>query len=262
MAASAMAIGGRVFKPGYTMRLALGALMLGSAVVLALVALDDSPPNQAMLVAAGALVVGFVIACMLIARTSITVGDMGIRKESILGTAEMMWPQVSETRYVFTPINYSAHFGLIGALFSSLGKKANGHATFRVIGLDGKQIKITSNFADANEAIAMVLERTMPELVKKLRARIERGETVAFGPVSLNKTAIRWKEKEPIPLAQLKSAELAGANLAIKREGKWLSAISVKSDKVPNVLALLEVLEGLAPQLKAKGFDPLARVRA
>lgn len=262
MAATTMAMGGRVFKQGYVTRLALGALTLGSAVVLALVALDDTPANQAMLVAAGALVVAFFAACMLISRTAITVGDMGIRKESVFGAAEMMWSQVSETRYVFKPINYGAHFGLIGALVSSLSKKSNGHVTFRVIGLDGKQIKITSNFADANDAISMVLERTMPELVKKLRARIERGETVAFGPVSLNKTAIRWKEKEPIPLAQLKSAELAGASLAIKREGKWLSAISVRSDKVPNVLALLEVLDALAPQLKGKGFNPLARVRA
>jgi len=54
---------------------------------------------------------------------------------------------------------------------------------------------------------------------------------------------------------------LAGANLQIKRQGKWLSAVSVRSNKVPDVLVFLEVLESLAPQIKATGVDPLARVR-
>ena len=47
----------------------------------------------------------------------------------------------------------------------------------------------------------------------------------------------------------------------LKREGKWMAAISVRSDKVPNVLVFLEVLESLAPQVKSTGIDPLARVR-
>ena len=51
------------------------------------------------------------------------------------------------------------------------------------------------------------------------------------------------------------------SNLQIKRHGKWLSAISVRSDKVPDVLVFLEVLESLAPQIKSTGINPLARVR-
>jgi hypothetical protein len=51
------------------------------------------------------------------------------------------------------------------------------------------------------------------------------------------------------------------SNLQIKRQGKWCSAISVRSDKVPDVLVFLEVLESLAPQTKSTGIDPLARVR-
>jgi len=54
---------------------------------------------------------------------------------------------------------------------------------------------------------------------------------------------------------------LVGTNLRVKRQGKWLSVISVRSDKVPNVLVFLEVLESLAPQVKSTGIDPLARVR-
>jgi hypothetical protein len=51
------------------------------------------------------------------------------------------------------------------------------------------------------------------------------------------------------------------SNLQIKQQGKWRNAISVRSDKVPDVLVFLETLEFLAPQIKATGIDPLARVR-
>ena len=42
----------------------------------------------------------------------------------------------------------------------------------------------------------------------------------------------------------------------VKRKG-----VSVRSNKVPDVLGFLEVLESLAPQIKSAGVDPLARVR-
>jgi len=39
------------------------------------------------------------------------------------------------------------------------------------------------------------------------------------------------------------------------------NAISLRSDKVPDVLVFLETLESVAPQIKSTGIDPLARVR-
>ena len=81
-----------------------------------------------------------------------------------------------------------------------------------------------------------------------------------FGGIGLSATAITWKGTS-VPVSEVTKAELVRSNLKIKRHGKWGSAISVRSDKVPDVLVLLEVLESLAPQTKATGIDPLARVR-
>ena len=89
----------------------------------------------------------------------------------------------------------------------------------------------------------------------------ERGETVQFGSnLGLSATAVTWKNT-PIPVSQITKAELLRTNLVIKREGKWMAAVTVRSDKVPNVLVFLEALESVAPQIKASGVDPLARVR-
>jgi len=40
-----------------------------------------------------------------------------------------------------------------------------------------------------------------------------------------------------------------------------MAAFSARSDKVPNILVFLEVLDSLAPQLRGGQIDPLARVR-
>jgi hypothetical protein len=97
-------------------------------------------------------------------------------------------------------------------------------------------------------------------MVQNTKARLQRGETVQFGGIGLSATAINWKGAS-VPVSEITKAELVRSNLQIKRHGNWRSAISVRSDKVPDVLVFLEVLESLAPQIKSTGIDPLARVR-
>ena len=63
-----------------------------------------------------------------------------------------------------------------------------------------------------------------------------------FGGIGLSATAITWKGAS-VPVSEITKAELVRSNLQIKRHGKWRSAISVRSDKVPDVLVFLEVLE-------------------
>jgi len=106
----------------------------------------------------------------------------------------------------------------------------------------------------------MILSRILPPMVQNVKSRVQRGDTVQFGDLGLSATAVIWKGNS-IPITEVTKAELAGSNLQIKKQGKWLSAVSVRSNKVPDVLVFLEVLESLAPQIKSMGVDPLARVR-
>src|SRR5581483_1206170 len=196
-------------------------------------------------------------------KSALTLSDAGVRRESMFGRQEMAWSQIAETRYRVVPINVYAHFGLIGmllAMSSKSGKSGRAQLTLELMSADGKKLKVTSAFRNADEAIGMILERILPAKVQSVKARVQRGETVSFGPVGLSATAVNYKGNS-IPVSQITSAELKASNLQIKRQGKWMSAVSVRSDKVPDVLVFLEVLESLAPQVKASGVDPLARVR-
>jgi hypothetical protein len=261
MATAAMAYGERRFEAAYTARIVL------ALVALALLGGLWSSQNKAATSAPPALLwisiaVLFAVAGLWIAlgKTVLIINDSGVRRESILGQQEITWSQIAETRYRVVPINVYAHFGLIGALLAMSSKSNRANLTLELIGQDHKKLKVTSTFRKAEEAIGIILSRILPPMVQSAKAKVQRGETAQFGGIGLSATAVSWKGSS-IPVSEITKAELVRSNLQINRRGKWLSAISVRSDKVPDVLVFLEVLESLAPQVKSTGIDPLARVR-
>jgi hypothetical protein len=265
MATASMAYGERRFGAAYTLRIYAALIVLGLLAGLWAAASDD--PNglssSSLKLISIAAITGLAALWFVVGKSALVISDAGVRRESLFGQQEMAWGQITETRYRVIPFNVYAHFGVIGALIAmsaKSGKSSRAQLQLTLISSDGKKLKVTSNYRHADEAIGMILERILPPKVQAIKTRVQRGETVRFGNVELSATAVIWKNNS-IPVSEITKAELAGSNLQIKRQGKWMSAVSVRSDKVPDVLVFLEVLESLAPQLKASGIDPLARVR-
>jgi hypothetical protein len=261
MASAAMAYGERRFGAAYTGRIVLALGVVG--LVVGLWAADDDLRSSAdpnlVWVSIG-LIATVVALWVVLGKSALIINDSGVRRESVLGQQEIAWSQIMETRYRVVPINVYAHFGLIGAALAASSKAGMAQLTLELISQDRKKLKVTSNFRNADEAIGIILGRIMPPMVQSTKARLQRGETVQFGGIGLSATTVTWKGVS-IPVSEITKAELVRSNLQIKRQGKWLSAISVRSDKVPDVLVFLETLESLAPQMKSTGIDPLARVR-
>jgi hypothetical protein len=261
MASAALAYGERRFGAAYTVRIAVGLAVLG--VLVGLWVSQDDPritSHPVLMWISIGLVAAFAALWIVLGKTVLTINDSGVRRESALGQEEMAWNQITETRYRVIPINMYAHFGLVGLLLASAGKAGRARLTLELISHDRKKLKVTSNFRNASEAIGIILERILPPMVQAVKARLQRGETVRFGGVGLSATTVTWKGNS-IPVSEISKAEIVGSNLQVKRQGKWLSTVSIRSDKVPDVLVFLEVLESLAPQVKPTGIDPLARVR-
>jgi hypothetical protein len=262
MAAAGLAYGEHRFRSNM-----VGRLALALGVVLAIVflwALTDNASassHPGLVWISVGLVVAGVIAWIAIGKTALVINDQGVRRESVFGVQEMAWGQIQETRYRVIPINVYAHFGLIGALLAMRSKSTNANLTLELISSDSKKLKVTSNFQNAKEAIGLILTRVLPPMVKSAQSSLQHGQTVTFGDMALSATQVVWKNKTAVPVSEIEKAEIVGSNLQLKRRGKWLSAVSVRSEKIPNVLVFLEVLESLAPQTKSTGIDPLARVR-
>lgn len=259
MASPAMAYGERRFGAAYTGR--IFATLAVAAVLLFLWAAVQSTSGQRTLewISIG-LVGALAVFWILQSKSVLVINDAGVRRESAFGARELAWSQIAHTRYRVVPISAYAHLGLVGALLAMSSKSGRAQIMLELISADGKNLRVTSGFRDSNEAIGIILARFLPAMVQDAKARVQRGETVQFGGIGISAVAVTWK-KNSIPLREITKAEIAGANLHIKREGKWLAAVSVRADKVPDVLAFLEVLESLAPQIKTSGVDPLARVR-
>ena len=259
MASPTMAYGERRFGAAYTIRVFAALAVFG-----ALLGLWIDDPNTAahpqLTWVSIALVAALAVMWIALGKSALIINDSGVRRESVFGQQEMAWSQITETRYRVVPINIYGHFGLIGALLAMSNKSGRVQLTLTLISSDGKKLKVTSNYRNASEAVGMILGRLLPPKVQAVKAKLQRGETVRFGGIGLSATTVTWKNNS-IPVAQITKAELVRGNLQIKQQGKWLSAVSVRSDKVPDVLAFFEVLESLAPQVKATGIDPLARVR-
>jgi hypothetical protein len=261
MATAGMAYGERRFGAAYTVRILVALGVFG--LLVGLWAAQNKPnakPNPALLWISIALVLATAGLWIALGKSALIINDSGVRRESLLSQQEMTWSQIAETRYRVIPINVYAHFGLIGAVLAMSSKSGRAQLMLELIGRDRKKLKVTSTFRNADEAIGIILGRILPPMVQNTKARLQRGETVQFGGLGLSATAVSWKGNS-IPVSEITKAELVRSNLQIKRQGKWLSAISVRSDKVPDVLVFLEVLESLAPQVKSAGVDPLARVR-
>jgi hypothetical protein len=261
MATAAIAYGERRFGAAYSVRIVSSLVVLGFLVGLWLSQDDPRPASHPTLLWVSVGIFGALAAFwILFGKNTLTISDAGVRRESAFGQQEMLWSQIAETRYRVTPVNVYGHLGLIGYILSLSSKSGPAQLSLELISSDGRKLKVTSAFRDASDAIGTILTRILPPMVQSVKARLQRGETVQFGGLGLSATTVTWKNQS-IPVTQITKAELVRTNLTVKREGKWLAAISVRSDKVPNVLVFLEVLESMAPQVKSTGIDPLARVR-
>jgi hypothetical protein len=256
-----MAYGERRFAAAYTARIVVTLLVAG--LLLGFWAAQNGPRSGAhpTLIWVSVLLVGaLVVFWILQGKSVLIINDAGVRRESVLGQQEMAWSQIAHTNYRVVPISAYGHLGLVGALLAATSKSGRAQLILELVSSDGKKLKVTSGFRDSCDAIGIILARILPAMVQSAKSRLQRGETVQFGGLGISAVAVTWKNVS-IPLAEITKAEIAGSNLQIKKRGKWLAAISVRSDKVPDVLAFFEVLESLAPQIKASGIDPLARVR-
>jgi hypothetical protein len=245
----------------YAVRIALTLLFLFLAGMTLVVGEGQFTPP--VLIALAILAAVNIALWVLIGKTVLTIHDDGIRRVSITGTKEIEWRNVREYRYRAIPVQAG---GLLGAAAIGIanrvgGRKATTNFQCEVIGEDGTKIKITSSYQKAYDAIGVLLaavhDRLRPNVTKAIAST-----GAVFGPVRLTSRDVQWKSKDPVPLRELAYAELAGQTLTIKKEGKLFSVVSVRSDKVPNVLLLIEQMEALGVGgNRMKSIDPLAHVR-
>lgn len=248
----------------FTVRLAISFVFLVPTVILVMVTLGEKPLNTVPLAIAGGLVVLCGVLWVVIGKTVLSIHPEGLRRTTAFGETELPWEEIRETRFQAIPVQAG---GLIG--FAALatvrhfgGKGATTSLKLQVIGNDGRRLNVTSNYRHASDAIGFIMGRIQPKMLADAKRSVENGETVFYGPLSVSRAGVAWKRKDPVPFGELSKAAIQGRYLRLKRKGKFLDICRVRTDKVPNVLVFLDLIESLgAGAGETASIDPLARVQ-
>lgn len=249
----------KTFKHNLRWRIALSIPLLAMFTYLAI----TYPPSQKLdatpLAILAGLVAIYIWAWVAISKCALTVHAEGIQDRTVFGTKEMRWEEIVETRFLQLPTQVlTAHFGLLRALFSRVGKSSAIFMKLTLINHGGRKITLNSNLRGLQEAIRLVLNHVNPRIKDELRRRVQAGDTVRLGKISLSQQGVALEDKPPIPFANIVKCRIEGEALRIKSEGKWLDNIAVNTVKVPNVFAFLDLMDEYKTGARAE-FDPLAR---
>jgi hypothetical protein len=240
----------RVFGQTVVLRLALGLVFLLIAGVFIAAGLGSDPVEYTG-VAVGVLVLAAYAGLWIaIGRTKVEVFREGVRRSSVLGTRELLWNDIAEYRYRIIPVQTGGLVGgVIGAAIQAAIEAKRGKPSrslkLTLVGLKSRDIRVTSNFANAGQAIEMILREIHDRLKPELKRRVANGDEVAFGPLKISLRGMAWKGKEPIPPSEIGRAEISRRKLRVRRKGKMLDSVGVATEKIPNVLLALELIEEL-----------------
>lgn len=246
----------QTYRQAYLYRVVLGALGLGLAAIFIGIGAQGSQPAM---IGGIAIAVATLFGVWAMGGMLLTLHTEGVRITSRFGVKEMEWQEVKEYRYRAVPTQAAAGHaaGLVGVIAVAAARRAMGpQATtsfyLTLIANDGRKLSIGPSFRDTYDAIGEIVNRVH----ERLRGNIDKalGSGAVFGPLRLTLRDVQYKQKEPIPLRDLMRAELRGQQLDIKKQGKMLSSVNIRSDKVPNVLLLVETMD----RLRFQGNEPFA----
>lgn len=184
----------------------------------------------------------------LCSREQVSIHQEGIAHSSLFGAREIPWNEVKETRYqqISTAQTVGAQFGIIGMLVAAAADRKGGGSKssqyLQVVSQDGVKIRLGNLYQGYKETMQTILARVNDRLLPEKRGLLRQGGEVEFGKLKLSLQGVIWKNKAPVPYAELELADITGSNFRLKVKGKWLDMASVNARSIPNVFVALDLI--------------------
>lgn len=167
-------------------------------------------------------------------------------------TSELRWPDVTEVWFQATKVQAG---GLIGyAIGKALDHRRQGQPlderstsiSVKVLGRNGEKIQLTSSDKGVVQAYETIVAHVTPRLLEEAKRRVNNGDTVTFGKISVSLRGIALGRKDPVAFHEIETLALSAGKLRLKKKGAWLDAISLPVGKIPNLAVLTELYAQLA----------------
>ncbi len=174
--------------------------------------------------------------------------ESGVGQRSYFGEASLRWDDVTEIWFQAVKVQAGglAGMALSAALDATLNRSENAldartsNITIKLLGRNGEKITLTSSDKGVLQAFEAICARVNPRLLRDLSQRVARGESVAFGKVSLSKAGVGVGRKAPIPFQELERFAVEAGYLSIKKTGQWF-ATKVALKEIPNAFVLTQL---------------------
>jgi hypothetical protein len=124
---------------------------------------------------------------------------------------------------------------------------------------DAERVVVDWRSPEVSLAISETLRRVGPRLLAGLRDQLATRCCAQLGPLGLRAEAVAWKAKEPLPREAVEAIEIADwipLRLRILRSGRALPYASTPLDRVPNVMAALDLAAELGFPVRGRELVP------
>jgi hypothetical protein len=163
----------------------------------------------------------------------------------------VFWESVQEIRYRAVRTQAGGAFGmglhlLFRKLLKTSGPLDEREVSIRCVLRDGagRSFVVTSAWRGAGEAVAKILERVNPRLVREALGQVRSGGSAEFGPLTVTGDTIA-RGARVLRFGEVDSCGLDAGRFYVRRVGAWRSAIQLPVSRIPNAFVLLELLRQL-----------------
>jgi hypothetical protein len=108
---------------------------------------------------------------------------------------------------------------------------------------DGSQIKLDNKFTKIQELGKMIQKNVFPFQYERLTQSLKNGQTVTLGAVALDKDGIAIGKKT-FPWVEVEQVDIQAGFVSVKKkDGGWFSGASAPVASIPNLEAMLAVVD-------------------
>jgi hypothetical protein len=183
-------------------------------------------------------------------RTVLAIYGEGTRQASFFRERELLWNEIAEYRCLIVSNQLGVVRGLTRIVSRNVEAPARGMPAgaliLTLVGRSGDRIRVPPSFEHAEQAIEIIVQEIHSRIKPELKARLAQGEEISFGRLGLSLRGVSWWGRERIPATEIGKVEISGTRLYIRHGGKLLPfTLSVSTEKIPNALLALELLQEL-----------------
>jgi hypothetical protein len=142
-------------------------------------------------------------------------------------------------------------FGSVAELYQAIvrnttyGVQTSTNYTYKMIFADGGKTKMTNYTTDMSELGPLIMKGVTNAQLPGAVAAIKAGQTIAFGPATINAHGIATASQPLTPWTQIVKVDVAQGNIRFAQAGKRGSWATFQCAKVPNLYTFLWLTERL-----------------